>query len=102
MNKSDEIYTNQPWYKDLKSRWSNYYDNLEKYWLKMYFRSAERGDAYHRRYEHFPEYYIAANMKQGLWTAPYYDCNGLHKMWKITYAATFFGWDSLRNRIEFK
>ena len=42
----------------LKSRWSNYYDDLEKYWLKMFFRSQERGDdIYLRRYEHFPEYY---------------------------------------------
>merc|ERR1711956_104221 len=63
----------------------------------------EQGDdIYLRRYEHFPEYYKAANIKQGLWTAPYYDCNGLVKMWKITYAAPCFGWDSLRNRIEFK
>ena len=41
-------------------------------------------------------------MEQGHWTAPYFDCKGLVKMWKITYAAPFFGWDSLRNRIEFK
>lgn len=103
LNKTDEIYTNQQWYKDLKSRWSNYYETLEKYWLKMYFRSDEQGDdIYLRRYEHFPEYYRAANIKQGMWTAPYYDCYGLQKMWKITYAAPFFGWDSLRNRIEFK
>ena len=103
LNKTEEIYTNQGWYKDLKSRWSNYYEPLEKYWLKMYFRSEEQGDdIYLRRYEHFPEYYHAANIKQGQWTAPYFDCHGLHKMWKITYAAPFFGWDSLRNRIEFK
>ncbi len=44
----------------------------------------------------------AANLDQGHWTAPYYDCKGLVKMWKITYASPFFGWDSLRNRIEFK
>jgi murein DD-endopeptidase MepM/ murein hydrolase activator NlpD len=103
LNKTDELYLNQPWYKDLQARWGNYYEPLEKFWLKMYFRSEEQGDdIYPRRYEHFPEYYKAANIKQGLWTAPYYDCNGLVKMWKITYAAPFFGWDSLRNRIEFK
>lgn len=103
LNTTEEIYINHQWYKDLKSRWSNYYDNLEKYWLKMYFRSKEQGDdIYPRRYEHFPEYYRAANIEQGLWTAPYFDCKGLVKMWKITYAAPFFGWDSLRNRIEFK
>jgi hypothetical protein len=41
LNSSDEIYTNQQWYKDLKSRWSNYYDDLEKHWLKMFFRLDE-------------------------------------------------------------
>ena len=44
----------------------------------------------------------AANLEQGHWTVPYYDCHGLVKMWKITYEAPFFGWDSLRNRREFK
>ena len=47
-----------------KTRWSNYYDNLEKFWLKMWFRSQERGDdIYLRRYEHFPEYYRFINLK---------------------------------------
>ena len=44
----------------------------------------------------------AASLDHGLWTAPYFDCHGLVKMWKITYASPFFGWDSLRKRIEFK
>ena len=58
LNKTNELYTNEEWFKVLKSRWSNYYDTLEKYWIKMYFRSDEQGDnIYQRRYEHFPEYY---------------------------------------------
>ena len=58
MNKTNELYLNEDWFKTLKSRWSNYYEPLEKFWLKMYFRSDERGDnIYLRRYEHFPEYY---------------------------------------------
>ena len=84
LNKSDELYINKQFFKDLKSRWSNYFDPLEKFWLKMYFRSEERGDnIYPRRYEHFPEYYRAANLEQGVWTAPYYDCKGLVKKWII-------------------
>jgi len=117
LNNTKEIYINQGWYKDLKSRWSNYFDDLEKHWLKMYFRSRDgvkkeqgqsiKGDAipdplYLRRYEHFPEYYRAANIKHGVWTAPRFDCNGFVKLWKITYAVPFFGFNSLRNRIEFK
>ena len=27
----------------LKSRWGNFYDNLEKHWLKMFFRSRSGG-----------------------------------------------------------
>ena len=91
LNKTDELYTNKDWYKVLKSRWSNYYDSLEKFWLKMFFRSKsgglvrlffrkfpllftqplncrvqyESGDIYLRKYEHFPEYYRAANLAQG-------------------------------------
>ena len=58
LNKTNELYTNEEWFKVLKSRWSNYYDTLEKYWIKMYFRSDEQGDnIYLRKYEHFPEYY---------------------------------------------
>lgn len=115
LNSPDKLYTNSKWFKQLKSRWGNFYDNLEKHWLKMWFRSRSGGrdqskfgggtfdDIYQRRYEHFPEYYKAANLEQGIWTAPYYDCKGLGKpMWKITYASPFFGWNSLRNRIEFK
>ena len=139
LNSSDKVYTNEPWFKKVKSRWGNFYDNLEKHWLKMFFRSRSGGrdqskfgegtydDIYLRRYvrhsctcfvyilfnwkillmsltryEHFPEYYRAANLEQGVWTAPYFDCHGLVKKWKITYASPFFGWNSLRNRIEFK
>jgi len=115
INKSEEVYTNKEWFKQLKSRWGNFYDNLEKHWLKMFFRSRSGGrdqskfgdgtydDIYLRRYEHFPEYYKAANLEQGIWTPPYFDCSGVGKpMWKITYASPFFGWNSLRNRIEFK
>jgi len=104
VNKSEEVYTNQEWFKQLKSRWGNFYDNLEKHWLKMFFRSRSGGrdqskfgdgtydDIYLRRYEHFPEYYKAANFEQGIWTPPYFDCSGVGKpMWKITYASPFFG-----------
>ena len=47
LNKTEELYTNKDWYKVLKSRWSNYYDSLEKFWLKMFFRSKSGGSVPH-------------------------------------------------------
>lgn len=41
-------------------------------------------------------------MRHGHWTRPYFDCNGFVKKWVMTYAAPFFGWDSLRTKLEFK
>ncbi len=54
--------------------WDHQWQIKKFYGLK----SEEQGDdIYLRRYEHFPEYYRAANIEQGLWTAPYFDCDGL-------------------------
>jgi len=44
----------------------------------------------------------AANIQQGHWTTPYFDCNGLVPKWLITYAVPFFGFDNLRANLEFK
>lgn len=47
-------------------------------------------------------WYRAADIRHGYWTRPYFDCNGFVKKWVVTYAAPFFGWDSLRTKLEFK
>ncbi len=44
----------------------------------------------------------AADLRHGYWTRPFFDCNGFVKKWVATYAAPFFGWDSLRTKLEFK
>lgn len=44
----------------------------------------------------------AADLRHGHWTKPYFDCKGFVKKWVTTYAAPFFGWDSLRAKLEFK
>lgn len=54
------------------------------------------------RYEHYPNFYRAGNIDSGFWTTPKFDCDGLVKKWLITYAAPFFGWDSLKVNLEFK
>lgn len=55
-----------------------------------------------RKFEHFPTFFRAARLEHGTWSTPYYDCDGKVPMWKIQYAAPFFGWDSLKAKLEFK
>ncbi|XP_071438971.1 uncharacterized protein [Hetaerina americana] len=101
LNKTDEVYLNKPYFKFLKDRWSTNFDDLEKFNLKIKIRFNESGELL-KKYEHYPTFYQAANLEQGHWTTPYFDCDGLVKKWVITYAAPFFGWDSLRYKLEFK
>ncbi|XP_034243708.1 uncharacterized protein LOC117646698 [Thrips palmi] len=101
LNKSDEVYLNKPWFKFLKQRWSTNFDSLEKYYMKIKLRFNETGETL-KKYEHYPNHYRAANLNHGHWTPPYFDCEGKVKKWVITYAAPFFGWDSLKVKLEFK
>ncbi|XP_015514944.1 uncharacterized protein [Neodiprion pinetum] len=101
LNNTDEVYTNKPWFKFLKQRWAANFEELEQYHMKIKIRFNETGE-YLKKYEHYPNFYRAANLKHGHWTAPYFDCNGKVKKWVITYASPFFGWDSLKDKLEFK
>lgn len=101
LNKSDEVYLNKPWFKFLKHRWASNFDSLEKFWLKIRVRFNETGETT-RKYEHYPNHYMGARLHHGYWSAPYFDCYGKVPMWKIKYAAPFFGWDSLKVKLEFK
>ncbi|XP_053605432.1 uncharacterized protein LOC128672355 [Plodia interpunctella] len=101
LNKTDELYTNKQWFQHLKQRWSTNFDSLEKFFLKMKIREDEFGK-YLMKYERYPTSYRAANLRHGYWTQPYYDCEGHLKQWVITYAAPFFGWDSVKVKLEFK
>lgn len=101
LNKSDEVYTNNGFFQFLKQRWSTNFDSLEKFNMKIKIRFNETGE-YLKKYEHYPNFYRAANLDHGFWTNPYFDCDGKLKKWVITYAAPFFGWDSLKVKLEFK
>lgn len=101
LNKSEEVYLNKPWFKFLKYRWASNFDNLEKFWMKIKIRFNETGQNM-KKYERYPNYYYGARLEHGHWTAPYYDCYGKVPMWKIKYVAPFFGWDSLKVKLEFK
>jgi len=101
LNKPDEIYINKDWYQFLKQRWSTNFDALEKYNMEIKIRFNETGQNT-RKFERFPTFYRAAKLEHGYWTSPYFDCYGKVPMWKIKYAAPFFGWDSLKAKLEFK
>ncbi|XP_063987844.1 uncharacterized protein LOC135167987 [Diachasmimorpha longicaudata] len=101
LNSTEQVYTNQPWFKALQQRWATNFDDLEKYFMKIHIRYNETGD-HSMKYEHFPNFYRAANLDHGHWTTPYFDCNGKVNKWVITYASPFFGWDSIKAKLEFK
>ncbi|KAK0182119.1 hypothetical protein PV327_000286 [Microctonus hyperodae] len=101
LTQPEEVYTNKPWFKFLQQRWAANFDDLEKYYLHIKIRNNETGELSHK-YEHYPTFYRAANLNHGHWTTPYFDCNGKVDKWVITYASPFFGWDSLKDKLEFK
>ncbi|XP_046830516.1 uncharacterized protein LOC124429371 [Vespa crabro] len=101
LNDTDEVYTRKNYFQFLKQRWAANFDDLEKFYMKIKIRYNETGE-YLKKYEHYPNHYRAANLNHGYWTVPYFDCNGKVKKWLITYASPFFGWDSLREKLEFK
>lgn len=68
--------------------------------MRTHFRSFS--GTYKTKYEIFPETWRGPEVTDGYWTVPFYDCYGYNKMWVITYAAPFFGLDSIRRQIEFK
>lgn len=101
LNKSHELYTGNEQFKFLKQRWSGNFEDLEKFYLKMKIRRNETGE-HLQKYEHYPMYYRAANLGHGFWSQPHFDCKGYVKKWLVTYSAPFFGWDSLKVKLEFK
>ncbi|KAG7213753.1 hypothetical protein KM043_002980 [Ampulex compressa] len=101
LNDTEEVYTKNNYFQALKQRWATNFDRLEKYYMKIKIRFNETGE-YLKQYEHYPNFYRAANLDHGHWTTPYFDCNGKVKKWVITYASPFFGWDNVKDKLEFK
>ncbi|XP_055376939.1 uncharacterized protein LOC129609094 [Condylostylus longicornis] len=101
LNDTTNIYTEKPVFRFLKQRWSTYFDGLETFYLKIKMRYNETGEL-EQKFEHYPTKYRAANIDHGHWLPPQFDCEGFVPKWIITYAAPFFGWDSLKAKLEFK
>lgn len=94
-------YTTSDTFSKLKTRWKTTTDTLDTFTLKMNIRFNSSG-LNSIRYDRYPLQYRSAQLEHGYWTAPFYDCNGLHNTWLISYASPFFGWDKLKLRIEFR
>lgn len=101
LNSTRDVYTNKHWFRRMKTRWSTNFDDLEKYWIKLKIRHNATG-MYSMKYERYPTFYKAAEISHGHWSTPEFDCTGLVKKWVVHYTAPFFGWDSLRAKLEFK
>jgi len=101
LNSTRDAYTNREWFRRMRSRWSTNFDELEKIWVKLKLRFNATG-MYPIRYERYPTYYRAAALSHGVWHPPEFDCTGPVKKWLVRYSAPFFGWDSLRDKLEFK
>ncbi|XP_012271433.1 uncharacterized protein LOC105694885 [Orussus abietinus] len=102
LNDTDEVYTKVSWFQLLKQRWATNFDDLEKYHMKIKLRYNETGEHLKRYEDDYFISYRAANLNHGYWTTPYFDCNGRVKKWLITYASPFFGWDGVKEKLEFK
>lgn len=102
-NDSQEIYTEKPWYRSIKERWSSAtnFDGLQRQYLNIKMRRNETGD-FKTTEEQYPNFYRASDLSSGHWTTPYFDCDGFVKRWLITYAVPFFGWNKRKSDLEFK
>lgn len=97
---TEKDYLKKPWFRHLKSRWATDMDSLEEFILKIKIR-ANQGGEYSTKYDHYPIRYRGPNLSHGHWSRPYFDCGGVNE-WVITYSAPFFGWDSIKHKLEFK
>lgn len=98
--KGADSYLRKKWFKHLKSRWATGTEGLKENILKIKVRANQDGE-YSTNYDHYPIRFHGPNLSHGYWTSPYYDCGNLN-LWVVTYAIPFFGWDSIRNKLEFK
>lgn len=96
-----KTYLDEPWFKNVKERWQSNTYGLGKFREKPVIRSDINGTSL-VDFLLFPLYYKAPREEDGLWSAPYFDCNGYVNDWIITYSVPFFGLNSISSGIEFK
>ncbi|KAK3085703.1 hypothetical protein FSP39_007558 [Pinctada imbricata] len=96
-----ERYTENEWYVRLRQRWKTNTSGLQKYRMKSLVRSDINGTSA-VKFEYYPMGYKAPHVGQGIWTRPYFRCDGRVNRWVITYAVPFIGMDNLRTSLKFK
>lgn len=53
-------------------------------------------------FEYYPMGYKAPSVTHGVWSQPYFRCDGNVDAWVMTYAVPFIGLDRLRTKLKFK
>lgn len=94
-------YLTEPWFENVKQHWHS--DNTHG--LTIFKENIEVRSHlydYYSRDSLSPFYYKAPREEDGIWTAPYFDCDGYVDEWIITYSVPFFGQNSDSSAIEFQ
>jgi len=94
-------YIIEPWFKNVKERWQSNTYGLTRFIEKPMIRSDVNGTSL-VKFELFPLYFRAPKEEDGLWSEPYFDCDGYVNEWIVTYSVPFFGLNSVATDIEFK
>jgi len=94
-------YLDNSWFKNVKERWQSNTYGLDKFREKPMIRSDINGTSL-VNFLLFPLYYQAPREEDGLWSAPYFNCDGYVNDWIVTYSVPFFGLNSINSAIEFK
>jgi len=94
-------YLDKAWFKNVKERWQSNTYGLQKFREKPMIRSDINGTSL-VNFLLFPLYYEAPQEEDGLWSAPYFNCDGYVNDWIVTYSIPFFGLNSINSAIEFK
>jgi len=94
-------YLDKPWFKNVKERWQSNTYGLTKFREKPMIRADVNGTSL-VPFLLFPLYYEAPQEQDGLWSSPYFNCDGYINDWVVTYSIPFFGHNSIHTAIEFK
>ncbi|XP_048745350.2 uncharacterized protein LOC130046397 isoform X1 [Ostrea edulis] len=94
-------YIDEDWYVRIRQRWQTNTAGVKKYRMKAKVRSDIKGSS-SVNFEYYPMGYKAPSVTHGIWTQPYFRCDGRVDAWVITYAVPFIGLDRLRTKLKFK